>query len=382
MKIKNSSTKSSGKIKQFILFGVCSLLALVLCMVVLVVTVNNLEDTKKTEEQTVESLTPLSDSEQVLTEYIYSLTNKAFSDKFVKTNSYTDVSVNDDIIVTSNNAISESDSQLFTYFKNKLLSTVDSYFSKDLKGTFEANNSKKTVVDLTGISLKKATFSTGQTDENGASVYDDSGNLVDADFYYVSFVADGESILKNKELSKAFSLKEDKNAGQMFLKDLKDICKVTNANAVAEDFIIEAKINRTDDKIQYIKIIRNYKVSSEAEFINKLQIFGKKEIDFTFSVTDTYEYSYAGISFAEDEIIIGINEEANLSVNAIIDDDSEYTVEFVSSDENIAVVDEMGYVKGLKISDAPATITVKLNYLGETFTDTCIVNVSEEQGGA
>ena len=58
--------------------------------------------------------------------------------------------------------------------------------------------------------------------------------------------------------------------------------------------------------------------------------------------------------------------------------DSEYSVEFSSSDEDVAFVDEMGYVKGLKNCDVPTIITVKLNYLGETFTDTCVVNVSEE----
>ena len=42
------------------------------------------------------------------------------------------------------------------------------------------------------------------------------------------------------------------------------------------------------------------------------------------------------------------------------------------------VVDEMGYVELLSNNETPVTITVKLNYLGEAFTDTCLVNVSEE----
>ena len=64
-----------------------------------------------------------------------------------------------------------------------------------------------------------------------------------------------------------------------------------------------------------------------------------------------------------------------LNVNAVIDDDSEYSVAFFSSDENVVTVDEMGYVKILKNSDVPIAITVQLNYLGEIFTDSCLVNV-------
>ena len=63
----------------------------------------------------------------------------------------------------------------------------------------------------------------------------------------------------------------------------------------------------------------------------------------------------------------------------LIDDDSEYTVEFISSMDDVVSVDEMGYIKGLKNTDVPTTITVKLNYLGETFTDTCIVYVSVKE---
>ena len=54
-----------------------------------------------------------------------------------------------------------------------------------------------------------------------------------------------------------------------------------------------------------------------------------------------------------------------------------YSVRFISSDESIATVDEMGYVKGVKASEKPVTITVELEYLGEKFTDECTVYVTD-----
>jgi hypothetical protein len=66
-------------------------------------------------------------------------------------------------------------------------------------------------------------------------------------------------------------------------------------------------------------------------------------------------------------------------VNAVIEDDSDYTVKFTSSDEGIATVDEMGYVKLVKACDTPAVITVELEYMGEIFTDQCVVKASENK---
>jgi uncharacterized protein YjdB len=68
-------------------------------------------------------------------------------------------------------------------------------------------------------------------------------------------------------------------------------------------------------------------------------------------------------------------EEAQLTVNAVIEDDSEYKVKFNSSDESIATVDEMGYVTVLK--EEPVIIIVQLEYLGEIFTDERVVNGQE-----
>ena len=192
---------------------------------------------------------------------------------------------------------------------------------------------------------------------------------------------DSENKSYSKKISEVFSAEDDLSAKRQFIEAVRDDCKIESLEAKPDSFIIKAKVNRANDEIQYINVIRKYIVNLDAEFINNAEFFGRKEISFIYTVTDTYEYSYAGISFVEDEVTIECDEEYMLNVNAIIDDDSDYTVEFSSSDENIATIDEMGYVEVLKNSNEPVTITVKLNYLGETFTDTCIVNVSEEKVG-
>ncbi len=367
----------NNKVKQFIAFGACSVVALILCIVVLVVTVNNLGDGANTSEnKTIINKTELDLSKETLVTYINSIVSDT-SDRFVKTKTYTDVSVND-ITVLNDISTKEADVSLLNFAKDKILSSVDGYYGEDAEGTFVKDNSKKLSVMLKENFLENTNFSIGQVDENGENLIDDNGNIVDEEFYYLTFNIKGENVLKDKKLSKMFSTKNDLSAKEQFVNAIKADCIVKNFDSKPDSFTIKAKVNRSNDEIQYINVIRNYIIKLDAEFINSAEAFGEKEISFIYTVNDTYEYAYAGIAFVEDAVTVNYNEEYMLNVNAVIDNDSEYSVEFTSSDENIASVDEMGYVKALKNCDVPVTITVKLNYLGETFTDTCVVNVSDE----
>lgn len=363
----------SNKIKQFVAFCVASVIALVLCLGVLVVTVNNLSDDKNiTENKTIINKTELDSSKETLVAYFNKLVLKT-DNRFVKTKAYTDVSVTD--LKVLNSVSQAKDEALFNFAKDKMISYVDGYYESDSEGTFEKDNSKKLALSLNKNLLKNATFSIGQIDENGGNVFDDEGNLIDNEYYYLTYQIDIDNELYNKKLCEMFSVEDDVSAKAQFIDAVKDNCQINDFDAKTDSLTIKTKVNRENDEIEYINIIRSYTVTLDAEFINDAKIFREKEISFIYTVTDTYEYSYAGISFVEDNITLGFDEEYMLNVNAVIDDDSEYSVAFFSSDENVVTVDEMGYVKILKNSDVPITITVQLNYLGEIFTDSCLVNV-------
>ena len=75
--------------------------------------------------------------------------------------------------------------------------------------------------------------------------------------------------------------------------------------------------------------------------MNTLSVFGTKTVEFQYGVNEKYEYFYAGVTLSQNEMTIEKGEEAQLTVNAVIEDDSEYKVKFNSSDESIATVDEI-----------------------------------------
>ncbi len=366
-----------SKIKQFIGFGICSVVALAVCLAVLVVTVNNLDKEQATSQPPmIESLTKLDNSKETLKHYFNTVISNT-EDRFVKTKTYTNISISE-LVVSGGSSNKEQDIALFDFVVKQIQPMLDSYYTEDFEGTFAKDDSYKPNLRFNDGVMAKAAYSVGQVDENGESVLDDEGNVVDAEYYYLTFVIDGKTISDNEELSIMFSSENDINAKNLFIEASEDSISINKFNSEPVDFTVEAKINRETDKLEYIDVIRNYKITLDVSFINKTDFLGSKELTFVYSVRDTYEYFYAGVSFGEDEITIGMNEEYMLDVNAVIDDDSEYKVEFSSSDGKIVSVDEMGYVKGVKNSDTPVIITVKLNYLDKIFTDTCAVNVNRE----
>lgn len=375
------NNKKTGKKKQFVLFGICSLLALVLCMATLVVTVKNIEGESSSSvnmQVNSESKTQLSGETNDLTEYIYDLTKQAENNKFIKVNSYTDVSIDDgSVIVTDKNGNSkDNDKNIFTYAKKYFISLVDEIYGDDVTGVFGENTGIKPLVEFSSVDSLTSAFSVGQVDENGENLLNEDGTVVDGDFYFITFEIDGKSVIDNKEKT-TFCVEDLREKTKEIKSQIDKYCEINGVNVTPESFFVNAKVNRFTDKIEYIEIKRNYTVSGNYNFIDSLSAFGEKNIVFNYSVTHRFEYFYAGVDIAESEITIAEGKESAVTVNAVIEDYSDYTVRFISSDESIATVDEMGYVKGVKTSEKPVTITVELEYLGETFTDECVVYIND-----
>ncbi len=367
--------KKDGKKKQFLLFGLCSFLALVLCMVTLVVTVKKVEGAQNVSEKTeqIPSKTQLTDKTEDIAKYLCDLTRVAVGNNFIKVNSYIDVYVDNSSILVDGKTDS-ADKSLFIYLKDRVMGAVDEVYGEDKTGVFGVEDNSKPYIDLAKENGLTSSLSVGQTDENGKQIFDDNGNLVDSEFYYITLTVLPDAF-ENSAVKDAFSLSDKQNITTEIKNALLPDCKVDFISVDVKELKINAKINRLTDRISQMEIQRVYNVKAELEFLNTLSVFGTKTVEFQYGVNEKYEYSYAGVTLSQNKMTIEKGEEAQLTVNAVIEDDSEYKVKFISSDESIATVDEMGYVTVLK--EEPVIITVQLEYLGEIFTDECVVNGQE-----
>jgi uncharacterized protein YjdB len=362
-------SKKDNKKRQFIIFGLCSFIALVLCLVTLVITVDRVERADKTAQaQERSSKTVLQNDSEALTEYILKLTQHSNKNKFVKADFRTEVTIDDGTVKIDGDS---SKAQLFVYVKNKVVSSIDDIYGEDVKGVFGTVSSYMPLLDLSELNSLHCQYSQGQADENGDPVLDDEGNLIDADYYFLTFTVDGSSVVGEKS-KRAFysneSLDVEKSVKEALLPD----CSIDFKEIKPLEYVINTKVNRFTDEIVSVEIQRNFNVRADMEFLNSLSVFGKRNVEFNYTVKEIYDYKYAGIKFSENSFKAEAGDELSLTVNAVIENESEYKVTFISSDESIATVDEMGYVQILKAE--PVTITVKLNYLGEVFEDVCYIN--------
>lgn len=368
--------KEQSKKKQFVIFGLCSLLALVLCMVTLVITVKQVEgDNVAATDDAVarQSATELENNLASLNEYAHRLTAYTQGNKFVKVNSYTDVAV-DDSTVKVFSAGEELDNSIFIFAKNKLASAVDSWYGEDYVGVFGTEYDTMPVVDLIGVKSAEGSYTTGLADENGSPVYDDNGQLVDEGYYYVTFKVDGTAEAE-KGFAEAFRTAKRPAIGDLLTKELAAVCDITDGSVTPAEFTITLKVNRFTDEMEYLEVERAYNVKADLSFKGAMRDFGEKSVELTYKVKEHFDYYYAGVRFTNDPLTLGVGDEGVVSVKAVIEDDSDYTVTFSSSDESIAIVDEMGYVTAIGESEQPVYITVTLNYMGEVFTDKCPVYV-------
>lgn len=370
--------KKSSKKTQFLLFGLCSLIAMAVCSAVLVATVRSVENNSSnvSAEYETQSKTELTDDAETLLGYISNLTKNTSGNKFIKANTYTDVSVDDSTVTVTDTDGNENsaDKTLLLYVKNKIMPQIDTYYPEDTTGVFGTVNTDLPVISFSADNVTESRFSTGETDEDGNPVYNsDSGELIDGDFYFITF-----SLSPNEDISSLFSLDEKENITKRFLEDTKSVMAADSVEISEPELTLKAKINRITDEIEWIQLEKIYNVSADVTFTGELEIFGRKSISFDYKVTEKNEYSYAGIRFAENSVTVAPGGEVMLSVNAVIENDSDYTVTFTSSDNSIVTVDEMGYVKGIEASCTPATVTVTLEYLGEKFTDECTVTVNDD----
>ena len=373
---KKKSPETQSKKKQFFIFGLCSFLALALCMLTLVIVVKNVEKNESTQVEADSEEIFMDNEKATLLRYASDITNMTVNDKAVKVNVSTSVNIDDGTIIVDGEADSK-DVKLFTYFKNQAMEQIDALYGEDYTGEFGVVYPHMPKVDLPMDTKILCNMTKGLADEEGNPVYDDTGALVDADYYFLTFtVQDGEL---NKAEKQAFGLDKLKSVKDDASKILSSVCKIKNLKVTPCDFKINAKANVHTDYLEYLEYQYVYKIDADFEFVNEFSVFGEKSVSFEYVVTKRFDYSFVSVTFSQDTLYLEKGKEAQLSVNAVIEDDSEYEIKFTSRNPDAVTIDEMGYVNVLKEIDEPVEVVVELQYMGKSFYDECLVFTTAQQ---
>ncbi|MCQ2475332.1 MAG: hypothetical protein MJ173_05430 [Clostridia bacterium] len=353
----------SKKAKGLLLaLGILALLgACIICVSAYAKKVMNEPKFEIPEAEPLASATAIPDSDAEKLLYV----EKLFAGSFGSVNNVskkTEFSISDESIVSS---AKDSDLAVIRYAKGQILNDVgETYESFEKKEGSEISAPSF----LCNSGINECTFEQGQTG--------DDGEIKDENYYFFDF--DLSPVAAGK--SDVFNLGSDKKIPEFLSGKLSEMCTINDFKSELISCAVNGKADRVYDQLRQISFGRTYLAEAEIEFTGEYSALGKINIQFEIGIIDKYDFTWYGARFTEKAVYMNPGDEKTLPAAASVaegTEQSEFTLSFVSSDESVASVSEDGIVTAVKSSDKPVEITMTLEYKGFTFTDKCLVTVTD-----
>lgn len=351
---KQPASAQPNSKKLFIVFGLCSLLALAVCLGV-VVAVTLLQTTEGTYD--MPETNPL-----ILSSYYPDTDLIDENLEAAKDCAKVHITHTNDFSISRTDGADDAESRLIDRWLSGVRDTV-----KEAMPSYEAGEfgvpSDIPAGKIDRADIKDMKSAIGETDEA-------TGETKNGDCYFYD-------ITLNDGCDAYPDCAQDENVKRAISEKIAGVFDHTVSYKV-NSVKIKARADGLTRQLDYLRFERNVTVTLTMGENGDLGGFAAgRTYVFDYTVTDNYDFSFAGISFAEKEVTLAHNEEKALSVNAVLNDYAEYTVAFESSDPDRVSVDEQGYAKGRVLSAEPVKIKVTLTYLGNTYEDTCLVYVTK-----
>lgn len=332
------------------------------------------EGTVEPQEQPAAAATQIPADSNGVVAYLSRLVSGATDSNVVATDVSTSLGIEDESITCNGN---DSELKVLKYLKGDILGTVSGFYPA-YDGSFGDSINAYPRLTVTGDTAVSAVCIDGSEDANGEITAD--GN------YYFDIAFDGcaSPVDESSPLYTSFNLKECAGIVEKIKAQTADMLTVKSSDITYDSFAINAKAEKATDKLDYVTFTRSCTVKLNVEFIGEYQKLGISEIGFVLTVSETYDYTWAGIEFTSDRIMLYKGEDNMLGIAAVIADDADrddYELTFSSSDPDIVSVDNEGNIEGIEISPEPVTVTVTFKYCGHTYTDTCLAYVTKPVEG-
>lgn len=360
--------KTKEQRKRVLTFLLLSITALVVCMLAVVCISLSLitEGTEPSQETPAVVNTVCPSSKKETLSYIKKITSFANDNRTVFVNSSVAVSIPDDRIEFSGN---DAKKNVLNYMKSSIQSSLDEFYPEDKNGEFGDG-----FTDFPQIFLPENKITSFKCE---AGYLNEKNERVNADRYYAELTMKPENYSLNEGdvYYKTFRMYEYSGIIEKLKDAYSSLLTVDSFEIVPDDYKIKTTSWCADDKIIDLTLSRTYRITLSYTFKGEYASLGSESLSFDYTVDEKFSYIWVSVKFNTDVVSVKEGESQKLDVTATINDYSDYEIRFESSDNNIATLDELGYVRGLKTCKKEITVTVHLNYLGFEYSDMCTVYV-------
>ncbi len=324
------------------------------------------EETQEPEAEHVASLTAILETSQGKIDFLNNLVLDTADCSRTKLSVSTALDIPDDSIKAE-----PEDEKMLTaikYMKDDMLSSVlEKYPSK----AYEFN--EDFADELIPVAFTENDLISADCKEGSVA---EDGTVEDADYYFLTFKFCGTAYppSANNALYVNFNMGAKEKILESLKTEISSMASVDASKITCNGFEINAKSNRLTDKLEYINYVRGYDVELTLTFKGDFAALGTRKISFSFTSTDKFSFTWAGVKLDMHEL--SLEKGGTDTIMAFRTPEEDVVVTWTSSNEDIATVDEDGYVKGRKTSAEPAIITASFEHLGHTYSDTCEVYVT------
>lgn len=352
--------KKNSKRKQILIIFLVLVLLLGACSAAVTFYVKNYmsEGTVETAAEPLLSLTEAPDKNGFNAYLANALIAKTYDSKKVKTNLSSSVSIDKDSVSFDGE---NANADVLKYIVSSLSGRIaENYPSHE--GEFGDNFDLFPAVSLNADDITEFEIKQGEVNP------DDEGTANEPDYYY--FTVKTDELVTAEDLKPAILKVAD---------SLAEMLDVKNCEIKANGSTVDGKTDRLSDEIQYLNLSTDYTAALDVAFKGEYSALGSGKITFNLTTQQNYSYTWAGADITENEIHLKLNEEDALPLEVSLSDKAtkdDYKISFESENESAVSVDKDGNIKGLALGKEPTRVTVKFEYLGNTYTDFCLVFVT------
>lgn len=312
---------------------------------------------------------PAADDEKLA--YAQDAFNGAFGEEAVVSKSYS-IEVPDDSVKTD---MKPEDEAILRHFKNSYVSYAASlYEGYDKVLGSEVEDKRFFEYDMTTIDTTDVID--GTENEDGT---------VTPDGYYhfsITYPAQGyvtftESGMKTFD---TFGIDENKHIIDDIKAEIAPMAEVIGEHLELVECSSSGRISKDRNKIEDAVLTHKYTVEVTLQFVGDYKELGVAEISFDYIVRENYSFKWYGAYFTGRAMYMNPKDDNQAPLYIYVSEEAtkdDYVLEFKSADESRVKINSEGRVEALAVTDDPVEISVKLEYKGKIYEDSCLVTVTD-----
>lgn len=149
---------------------------------------------------------------------------------------------------------------------------------------------------------------------------------------------------------------------------------IENTEIIFNRLRVVYKVNRLTDELVSVAYYKDMSVATDVVFNDEYEVLGTKNLSFNLTECENFNITWPALTLNNETLEIEPKSTDNLLATLTCEDPLAMTVTWSSSDDSIAAVDADGYINTTS-KTGDAVITATYEYLGNTYSDSCVVSV-------